>query len=760
MNRRLIRLAILNIFLVTVFYNPVASSTNLDRRTQAPTAQTSTSPVTALAFDPSSRFLVSGSEDSTLRLWNVKNSSEIRSVVGHRMAEITGAAVTPDSKTVVTAGRDSVLRVWDFATGRASKILQGHEHAIKALALRPDGKAVAGGGEDTRILVWNTSNGKLTQTLNGHDDFVNSVAFSPDGKTLASGSNDMRVILWDIATQKPRAVLRGHADAVNAVAFSADGSIVASASDDATIRLWDARSGQALATLNGHKGVVTTLAFSPKELMLVSGSADTLVRVWDIRTRKEVRSLQGNVAGISALAFSPDGNAVASGSLDGQVRIWNPGTGKPQQILRGKRQAGTSGGATQRIVPNDTAGSSALAEGTSPFTVAPGATAAQSLANGPGGPILVITSTTNPFGGYYAEILRNEGLNAFATMDIGSVTASTLANYDVVLLSEIGLTGAQVSMFQSWVTAGGNLIAMRPDKQLSGLLGLSDASATLSNGYLLVDSSSSPGNGIVDETIQFHGTADRYTLNGASSIATLYTTASAATTHPAVTLRNTGTNGGQAAAFTYDLARSIVYTRQGNPAWDRQERDGFSPIRSDDLFYGAASGDQQTDWVDLNKAEIPQADEQQRLLVNLILEMNHDKKPFPRFWYFPRGEKAVVVMTGDDHANGGTAGRWDRYKANSPPGCSVQDWECVRGTSYIYPNTPLTNAQAAAYASEGFEVGLHVSTNCSDYTPSSIDADFSSQLITWRAKYSSVPVPTTNRTHCIAYSDWVTQPKI
>ena len=106
--------------------------------------------------------------------------------------------------------------------------------------------------------------------------------------------------------------------------------------------------------------------------------------------------------------------------------------------------------------------------------------------------------------------------------------------------------------------------------------------------------------GIVGQTIQFHGPADLYTLNGASSIATLYSNASTATTFPAVTLVNAG--AGQAAAFTYDLARSIVYTRQGNPAWSGQARDGQAgPIRSDDLYFGAASFDPQPDWVDLNK---------------------------------------------------------------------------------------------------------------------------------------------------------------
>ena len=132
-------------------------------------------------------------------------------------------------------------------------------------------------------------------------------------------------------------------------------------------------------------------------------------------------------------------------------------------------------------------------------------------------------------------------------------------------------------MFSNWVSAGGKLIAMRPDKQLAGLLGLVDAGSTLSEGYLQVNTASGPGAGIVGQAMQFHGTADRYTLGSASSLATLYTNAQTATTNPAVTLRSVGSNGGQAAAFVFDLAHSILFTRQGNPAWSGQHRDGLTP---------------------------------------------------------------------------------------------------------------------------------------------------------------------------------------
>ena len=380
---------------------------------------------------------------------------------------------------------------------------------------------------------------------------------------------------------------------------------------------------------------------------------------------------------------------------------------------------------------------------------------------GAGNPILLVGTSSNQFSFYYSEILKAEGLNAIDTADISTVTAATLNAYDVVILGQAPLSAAQVTMFTNWVNSGGNLIAMRPDKQLATLLGIGDTGTTLSNGYLLVNTSAAPGVGIVAQTIQFHGTADLYLPSGASTVATLYSSASAATSYPAVTLRTGIGTGGNAAAFTYDLASSIVYTRQGNPAWAGQARVGQGgPARAVDMFYGNASFDPQPDWVNLNNIAIPQADEQQRLLANIILYMNQSKKPLPRFWYLPFGKKAAVIMTGDDHAGGGTAGRFDDFIASSPAGCSVANWECIRSTSYIYAPSPLTNTQAASYTAQGFEVALHVTTNCADYTPSSLESFFASQLSAFASAYPGVPSPSTNRTHCIAWSDWTSQPQV
>jgi concanavalin A-like lectin/glucanase superfamily protein/Big-like domain-containing protein/fibronectin type III domain protein len=382
-------------------------------------------------------------------------------------------------------------------------------------------------------------------------------------------------------------------------------------------------------------------------------------------------------------------------------------------------------------------------------------------------PILVITSSARPFSNYAAEILEAEGLAESTKLDLSLVTPPVLSGFDTVVLGDAALTTGQVSTLTNWVNGGGNLIALRPDKKLASLLGLFDIGSTLSNAYIKVNTAAgNPGAGIAADTMQFHGTADRYVLNGATAVATLYSSASTATVSPAVTVRSVGSAGGQAAAFTYDLGRSVVYTRQGNPAWAGQDRDGIFPTRPNDLFFGAKAGDLQPDWVDMNKVAIPQADEQQRLLANLVTLMGADRKPVPRFWYFPHSNKAAVVMTGDDHAQGGTAGRFDQYLAASPAGCSVADWECVRSTSYLYNGSPLTAAQAQSYTAQGFEVASHLVVpalqflGCKEWTAATLPGLFDSELSEFRAEYPGIPSPTTERMHCVTWNDWATQPKV
>jgi hypothetical protein len=394
------------------------------------------------------------------------------------------------------------------------------------------------------------------------------------------------------------------------------------------------------------------------------------------------------------------------------------------------------------------------------FTV--GSQLASDINQGPGGPLLVITSAANKYSPYYAEILRTEGLNYFDVKDISTVDAGTLNNYTAVVLAEMPLSQSQADMLGAWVNTGGNLVAMRPDSKLASLLGLTNSGSTRTNQYMLIDTGSAPGSGLVGETIQFKGTADNYTASGASTIATFYSDSSTGTGNPAVTSRNVGSNGGTAAAFGFDLAKSVIALHQGNQAWVGQNRDSIAPNRPNDLFFGAKGGDVQPDWVDLNKIHIPQADEQQRLLANMLIQISKDKRPLPRFWYLPGDYKAALLMAGDDHNQNNATGTekvLSQDLNNSATDCSVADWQCVRASHYVYTAGALTNARAAQYVSYGFEIGDHVSTTCGDWVSfAALSTEYANDLAAWHAKFTSLPNQTTHRYHCYVWKDWDSQP--
>jgi len=234
-------------------------------------------------------------------------------------------------------------------------------------------------------------------------------------------------------------------------------------------------------------------------------------------------------------------------------------------------------------------------------------------------PILLVvnSASTNPYGSYLGEILKAEGLSSFSVAQLGTVTSSTLNSAQVVVLAETGLTSSQATLFSDYADAGGRLIVMRPDAQLLPSLGLSAESTSTSEGYFAIDQGTSFRDGFPTATLPFHGQAQNYTpVRGSQILATLFSDATTATTFPAV-VRHLNT-----ITWAYDLATSVVYTRQGNPA-NATDRDGQPPFRTTDIFYNA---------IDRDNVPIPYADVQMRMLARAIGDLLADDMPLPRSW--------------------------------------------------------------------------------------------------------------------------------
>jgi WD40 repeat protein/predicted Ser/Thr protein kinase len=283
-----------------------------------------TGPVPCLAFSPDGQTLATGSNDHPIQLWDVA-TGQARTDLKGVVAQLQALAFSPDGKTVA-ATSNWMIKLWDVATGQEQAVLPGNGPMTNALAYSPDGKLLASGGNDQTVKLWDVETGQEIARLGGHGTYVVSVAFSPDGATLASGGVNGLVKFWDVATRKERTTLASHTGGVNSLAFSPDGSTLVSGGWDGTIAVRRLDTDQVRRL--GHAGPIQCVAFAPDGRTLASGSADGTAKVWDAAMEQE-QPLQ-HASGVYAVAFSPDGRTVASGGIDPDlpVRLWDVTTGK------------------------------------------------------------------------------------------------------------------------------------------------------------------------------------------------------------------------------------------------------------------------------------------------------------------------------------------------------------------------------------------------------------------------------------------------
>ncbi|MGB3510879.1 MAG: serine/threonine-protein kinase [Microcoleaceae cyanobacterium] len=295
--------------------------------------------VCSVAFSPNDNIVASGSEDETIKLWQVDSGREILTISGH-FGYVNSVAFSPDGKILASGSDDKTIRIWEVKTGKLLCILgdwslgeyYGHSGGVNTIAFSPDGKTLASGSQDKEVKVWRLGDnisqpnyGKLILTLTGHLFPVRAIAFSPDGKTLASGSQDNTIKLWNLDLGKTVKTLCRYYQGIHyvyAVAFSPDGKMLASGSCDKKINIWEIENEQILQTMEGHSMDVRAVVFSPQGDIIASGSEDETIKIWDGETGQQIGNLEGHLKYVNSVTFSGDGKSLASGSSDNTIKIW------------------------------------------------------------------------------------------------------------------------------------------------------------------------------------------------------------------------------------------------------------------------------------------------------------------------------------------------------------------------------------------------------------------------------------------------------
>jgi len=284
-----------------------------------------TDAVEGVAVSADGKYIASGSNDKTIKIWDASTGVELMTLRGHNGA-IGTVSFSPDGKRVVSGSMDKTVKIWDWARGTELRTLRvQHKETDIGVGGRfsPDGKHIATWGWDNTIKIWDAETGEERAALRGGSGVRGAVAFSPDGTRIASGNRDRMIRVWNWMTSDEPMILRGHNHVVYSVAFSPDGKRIVSGGYDQTFKIWDAEDGTEVLSVD-LESYTRTVEFSPDGNRIVSVVGSSIIKIWDATTGDELMTLGGHIDGVGeAVVFSPDGRRVISGGSDGTIKVWD-----------------------------------------------------------------------------------------------------------------------------------------------------------------------------------------------------------------------------------------------------------------------------------------------------------------------------------------------------------------------------------------------------------------------------------------------------
>lgn len=295
-----------------------ANRRNADPQTWLPRAparhilQSHRMPVICVAFHPIFSSLASGSEDTTIKIWDWELGELERTVKGHTKAVLDVDYGGPRGGTLLAScSSDLTIKLWDPSDEYKNiRTLPGHDHSVSAVRFIPSGAAGAptsgnllvSASRDKTLKIWDVSTGYCVKTFRNHVEWVRDVSPSFDGRWLLSVGDDRIARISDASSGEMKATFLGHEHVIECCAFacaaayphlaslaglkkpppaSSSGEYLATGSRDKTIKIWDSR-GTLIKTLHGHDNWIRALVWHPGGKYLLSASDDKTIRCWDL----------------------------------------------------------------------------------------------------------------------------------------------------------------------------------------------------------------------------------------------------------------------------------------------------------------------------------------------------------------------------------------------------------------------------------------------------------------------------------------------
>ncbi|MFN8211740.1 MAG: caspase family protein [Bacteroidales bacterium] len=305
-------------------------------------------PVTAVAYSPDGKFIATGSEDKTVKLWRRTDGKEIRTFQGN-ISAISSVEINRQGSLILSVTNNGTLTVWDLNTGKLVRQFKPADDRFTCASFHPDGAKIITGTRKSYISLWDIASGTkisdikaISRDLNYQKNFdyeeTGSIAYSSDGKYIIAGVADYTAILFDAATGKE---IRKYKNAnsectscvINAV-LSPDNRNIYIGSGD-SVKVFDVQSGKLVKALYGQGGTAESLCISGDGKYL-AGVEYGVAELWDTGLWKRTL-VKGDYSDrkVLSVALSPDGKEMIAGNEKRTADIFTTAKGSPVLTLKG-----------------------------------------------------------------------------------------------------------------------------------------------------------------------------------------------------------------------------------------------------------------------------------------------------------------------------------------------------------------------------------------------------------------------------------------
>jgi WD40 repeat protein len=282
--------------------------------------------INSIAIDQEGKQIISAGGDGIVYLWKKEEDSDSFSLTklhGHT-DRIWSVAMSKDGRYAATGSDDKTVRLWDIQAEKEIKCLKGHTRWVQALAFNHQTDLLVSSGGDGKIIFWDIQGERLSPltTYPGHDDSILSLSFSANDQFLLSGSRDKSIRIWDVHSEFNIHELEGHDDRITCAAFSKDGLLLVTGSNDQHVRIWDAGSGNPLQKPIDVMVSISTLSISTDNKFIVVGSDTGEIILIDLHSHLIVDRKKMHASRVYAIDISADSKVAASVSQNGELKLW------------------------------------------------------------------------------------------------------------------------------------------------------------------------------------------------------------------------------------------------------------------------------------------------------------------------------------------------------------------------------------------------------------------------------------------------------